>query len=266
MITSKQLPIRLLVILLVAVVAAVFLNKYVLKDELVSSPKFVINAGNYLFVKTEGFRQFLDKIKNFKNLVNQNDGLKKEQEIIRDLRAKIDNLENENNFLRRAVRVSQKFDYPIIYAGVFNLNLGPTGYNVLLNKGTEDGISEGDIVITDEGVLVGKIQKVMQNFSRVLFVSDSEFKITAKVIGSGTSGIARGALNDGMYLDFVVQEDEIKEGDVLISTGNDEFPPALIVGSVDLVESNETQMFKKVRISPNVKDAKLGRVLVIKIR
>ncbi|MDO8640169.1 MAG: rod shape-determining protein MreC, partial [Nitrosarchaeum sp.] len=100
--------------------------------------------------------------------------------------------------------------------------------------------------MTAEGEIVGKVQKVMNNFSRVIFVSDPEFKITAKVVGSDTSGIARGALSEGVYLDFVVQEDDIKEGDVVISTGNDLFPPALVLGFVDYVESNVTQMFKKV--------------------
>ena len=86
------------------------------------------------------------------------------------------------------------------------------------------------------------------------------------MMGSGTAGIARGALNAGMYLDFVVQADEIKEEDVLISTGNDQFPPSLIIGSVDHVEANANQMFKNVRIHPAVKDIQLGRVLVIKIK
>ena len=248
----KRFPVKLGVILLVAVIGAIFLNKYIVKDGLTFYPKSFINLGSYLFTKAENF--------------GGNDKLKQDQEIIFGLKAKIDNLENENDFLRRTARIVQKLDYPIIYAGIFNLNLVPTGYNVLLNKGAQDGVSEGDVVITAEGLLVGKIQTVMQNFSRVLFVSDPEFKITAKVMSSGTAGIARGALNEGMYLDFVVQEDEIKDEDVLISTGNDLFPPALVVGSVDRVESNATQMFKKVRIRPAIENARLGRVLVIKMK
>ena len=248
----KRSPIKLGIVLLAAVIGAIFLNKYFVKNQLGFYPKSFVNFGSYLFAEAENF--------------GGNDKLKQDQEMIGSLRAKIDDLENENDFLRRAIHVSQKFDHTIVYAGVFNLNLAPAGYNMLLNKGVEDGISEGDVVVTAEGVLVGNIQKVMQNFSRVLFVSDPEFKITAKVVGSETSGIARGALNEGIYLDFVVQEDEIKEKDMLISTGSDMFPPALVIGSVDYVESNTTQMLKKVRIRPAVKDAKLGRVLVIKMK
>ena len=248
-----------------AVIGAIFLNKYVMKDRMVFYPKSFINFGSYLFMKAENFGGFMVKVENFNRLASENDKLKQNQEAVLGLKAKIDDLENENDFLRRAARVSQKFDYPVVYAGIFNLNLAPNGYNVLLNKGTQDGVSEGDVVVTAEGILVGKTQKVMQNFSRVLFISDPEFKITAKVMSSETSGIARGAFNEGMFLDFVVQGDEIKEGDMLISTGNDQFLPALIIGSVDRVEANLTQMFKKVRIRPAVKDIQLGRVLVIKL-
>lgn len=251
---------------MVVVIGAVFLNKYVLKDRLIFYPKSFINLEVFLFSKSEKLGGFINNIENFNRLANENDQLKQDQNVVSVLKAKIDDLENENDFLRRAARVSEKFDYPIVYAGIFNLNLAPTGYNVLLNKGVQDDISEGDVVVTAEGVLVGKVDKVMQNFSRVLFISDPEFKITAKVMSSGTSGIARGALNEGMYLDFVVQEDEINEGDILVSTGNDLFPTALVIGSVDHIEANETQMFKKVRIRPAIEEIQLGRVMVIKIK
>ena len=266
MITSKQSSIRLLVILLVAVIGAIFLNKYVIKKSFVFYPKFFVNLSSSVFVKIENFGGFLEKIENFNRLASENDKLKQDIAVVSKLEAEIDDLKSENEFLRRSVGISNKLAYQVVYAGIFNLNLGPTGYNVLLNKGSSDNISEGDIVITAEGEIVGKTQKVMNNFSRVLFVSDPEFKITAKVMGSDTSGISRGAFSEGVYLDFVIQEDEIKEGDIVISTGNDLFPPALVLGSVDHVESSVTQMFKKVRIRPAIKEIKLGRVLVIKIK
>lgn len=262
----KKPQAKLSVILLTAIIGVVFLNKYLIKDRLDFYPKSFINLGSYLFTNAESVGGFVGKIKNFNRLASENDKLKQDREIVLSLKAKIDDLENENDFLRHAARISQKFNYPVIYAGIYNLSLTPIGYNALLNKGIKDDVSDGDIIITAEGILVGKIQKAMHNFSRVLFISDPEFKITAKVINSNTIGIARGALNEGMYLDFIVQADEIKEEDILISTGNDLFPPALVIGSVEHVEANMTQMFKDVRIRPAAKDSQLGRVLVLKMK
>lgn len=265
------------VILLTAVIGTVFLNKYFLRDKLFFYPKPFINLRSYLFTKTEKLRGFVGKIEHFNRLASENDKLRQDNEALLSLKVKIDDLENENDFLRRATRVSQKVGYPIVEAGIFNLNLTPIGYNVLLNKGAEDGISEGDIVVTSENALVGMVQKVMHNFSRVLFISDPEFKITAKVMGSGTAtgiggaplkavaGIARGSLSEGMNLDLIVQEEQIKEGETLISSGNDIFPSALVIGFVDHVESRATQIFKKVKIRPAINDTQLGKVLVIKM-
>ncbi len=44
------------------------------------------------------------------------------------------------------------------------------------------------------------------------------------------------------------------------------FPPALVIGFVDHVESRAAQMFKKVRIRSAIKDTQLGKVLVIKMK
>ncbi|OGM99270.1 MAG: rod shape-determining protein MreC [Candidatus Yanofskybacteria bacterium RIFCSPLOWO2_01_FULL_41_34] len=262
----KKSPIKSGAILLIAVIGAIFFNKHIIKDGFIFYPKTLINMGSYLFIKAENFGGLVGKIKNFNRLADENDRLKEDEELIVNLRAKIDNLEEENEFLRQAARITRKLKYPVVYGGIFNFNLAPTGYNVLLNKGSQDGISEGDIIVTTEGVLVGKIQIVMKNFSRVLFVSDPEFKITSKVLNSKTVGIARGSLNEGMYLDFIVQSDEIQEKDIIISTGNDFFPPALIIGFVDHIEDNSNQMFKKIRIRPAVKDVKLGKVLILQIK
>ena len=65
---------------------------------------------------------------------------------------------------------------------------------------------------------------------------------------------------------FFVQGVERKKGSTLISTGDDLFPPALIVGFVDQIETNVAQIYKKVRIRPAIKDVRLGKVLVIKVK
>ena len=112
--------------------------------------------------------------------------------------------------------------------------------------------------------MVGQVRQVFKNFSKILFIADPNFKINAKVAGSDTVGIARGALKDGLLFDLIVQGDQIKEGDLIVSSGNDLMPSALNIGTVSLVEVNETKIFKKVKIMPAVNKIKLGRVLIIK--
>jgi len=262
----KKTSLKSWAVLLSMVVGIVFLNKLFLKDRFVVYPKYLMKFSANLFDKSESFRYFSQKIIRINSVADENERLKQENRIVLSLKAKIDGLEKENDFLRRAVRVSEKLDHQIIYGGIYNINLSPLGHNALVNKGIADNVSDGDIVITAEGILIGKIQKTMQSFSRILLISDTEFRVTAKTLDSGTSGILRGDFTEGAYLDFVVQADTIKEGDILVSTGNDMFPGGLILGVVDYVETNESQIFKKVKIHPSIKDVQLSKVLILKIK
>lgn len=260
----KKSPLKLIVVFLLAASIVFILGVYTSLGRLQTIPRFAVNSLAVLFGKFEAFNKFAGELRRFRSLADENSNLKEENFDLLSRLARLDVLEEENDFLRRALDIEQEIGRDVVYAHVFNVNFGPDGYNVLLNKGSRDGVKKDDIVITEQKALVGVIEEVSNNFSRVLFVFDPEFKITARVLDSVTAGIATGAHREGMYLDLIAKEDEIKEGDVLISTGDDMFPPALLVGSVAYVETNESQMFKKVRIDPAAGSQRLGRVVVLK--
>ena len=226
-------------------------------------PGFAVNRLSYLFGKFNAFHKLAGQARQWKNLSARNEQLEKENNNLLAGLAKLDVLEEENAFLKKAIGIRQSSGKNIVYANVFNFNLGHDGYNVLLNKGTADGVAKDDVVVTEEQALVGIVQEVSANSSRVLFISDTKFKITAKVMGSATVGIVKGALSQGLYFDLVAKEDEVKEGDTLISTGNDIFPAALIVGKVAHVEVNESQTFKKIRVDRPSEIKYLGRVIIL---
>ena len=219
---------------------------------------------SYLFSRMESAGFFFRGLAGIKNTITENEDLKKENLSLLSRLADYEDLKDENGFFRRALGISPRFNNKIVYANIYQFQLGSDGYDVLLNKGARDGVVKGDIVITEEGILIGRIEKANDNFSHVLAVSDTDFKITAKVLNSDTIGIAKGALTQGLYFDLIVQNDSIKEGEIVVSSGMDLFPPALIVGTVSYVETNETDLFKKVKIKPAMGEVKIGRVLIIR--
>lgn len=260
----SSVKITLSIFLILAAIAVIFLNKYVFKDVSILYPGFVKNSLIFGWNKINVIKSAAGVLKSRKKLALENEELQKKNNELTHASVILDDLKNENEFLRKAVNIIPKINRDAVYGNVFNLSLTPGGYSMLINKGTADGISENAAVITEEGVLVGQVWKVFKNFSRILFVADRNFKINAKVAGSDTVGIARGALKDGLYFDLIVQEDQIREGDLVVSSGNDMFPAALIIGTVSHVEINETQIFKKVKIIPAVNKIKLGRVFMVK--
>ena len=259
---------KTILVLFAVVVSLIFADSYFFDRKINNFGTVMIQRpASYLFSMMESASwrsgSFFQGLIGSGNVVSENENLTKENLELLSRLADYEDLKNENEFLRKALDISPRFNGETVYANIYQFQLGLDGYDILLNKGASDGIAEGDIVVTEEGVLVGRIEKVHDDFSRVLIVSDTNFSITAKVLNSDTVGIARGALNQGLYFDLIVQSDLIKEGDTVVSSGMDIVPPALIVGTVSHVGTEDTDLFKKVKIRPAMREVKIGRVLII---
>ena len=259
-------PLKLLLILVFSLGLLIFINRQFFDNKISFNflPRYGQESSAYIFKKLSIFKNIAASLGTISNLVNRNIELEKTNS---DLLSKISKMEitnSETSFLKKAVGIKEDIKSDLKIGNIYAWSLGPNGYSVLLNKGEADSISIGDILISEEKVLIGTVEKVENNFSRILTVIDPGFRITAKVIGSDTIGIANGALNDGLSFNLIVQDDKIAEGDVVVSSGNDIFPDSLIIGKVSKVELTENQLFKKVLIEPAMKDIILGSVIIIK--
>ncbi len=261
---EKPLKTAPLLFLIVAATAVIFFNKYIIKDMSIFYPRFFRNFFVVIWEKSGNIRTAAAELKKWRKLAEENEALKQKNNELANLTVLVDELENENKFLKKTLNFIPTINKDVAYGNVFNLSLTPAGYSLLLNKGADSGIVEGETVINEEGILIGQIQQVFKDFSKILFVADPNFKINARILGTDTAGIAKGSLKDGLKFDLIVQSDQIKEGDTVVSSGNDMFPSALIIGTVSHIESSETQIFKKVKIMPAVSKIKMGRVLILK--
>lgn len=172
-------------------------------------------------------------------------------------------VEDENVFLREALGLPEKSRPNPILGGVFASISGPQGHYYLINKGSHQGIKLDQGVISEKGVLIGRIDEVSEDHSRAVSLTDATFKVTVKTFESNISGIAQGALNLGMTMDFVAENENIKEGEMIITSGNDFLPAGLIIGKIRSIEHEAGNLFKKVAVSPSVWDFAPTMVLII---
>jgi rod shape-determining protein MreC len=203
-----------------------------------------------LFNDSSRLHGFISALTNWRNLASENEDLKAKLQDKTASMAVAGQLQRENEQLRLALGLAAKTKQTIIPASIYNISLAPDGYTALINKGANNQVIVGNIVIGEHNILVGTVQAVFPNSARVVLISDPSFKVTVLVMGGQTKGIAHGVLDKGMILDLVVQGDEIKDGDTLISSGDDMIPGGLIVGTVSHVESNNAKLFKQVNIIP----------------
>lgn len=239
----------LLSVVIIVVLGFLSLNAYVLHRMRTVYAPFAIARARWYDAAGQA-HELLDYIGHWQNLAKENQDLKDQLRQATVNEASVQALQSQNDFLQKSLGLKTSLDKNVIPAGLFNVSLTPTGYAALVNKGSRDGVSAGSPVISASGVLVGRIQAVFPSSAQVMLVSDPAFSVTVRVLNGSASGIARGALSNGLNLDLIVQTDQISEGDTLVSTGNDSTPAGLVVGTVSNVQTNTTQLFKKVSVTP----------------
>lgn len=251
-----------LIFTLIAVGLLVFLFTYI---------QAASNAVNYftqetrvlMYSRLSFIGTFISEIKTVKKLTEENIQLKKEKQSLIVNLANQEKLEKENIFLREFLGLEITQEMRSLIAGVFNLEFTPRGHRLSINKGQKDGVKKDDVVISSPGVLIGIVDRPFENYSRIIAVTNLDFKTTVKIISKNTFGIAMGAAGDGIYLDFVSENDDIVKGDTVVTTGNDILPAGLIVGRVVQVDSNSGSLFKNVRVKPAMEEINLSQALVL---
>ena len=143
-------------------------------------------------------------------------------------------------------------------------------HSIVLGLGSDDGVKVGHVVLSDQG-LVGRISEVGTNYSKVLLVTDSSSVVSALVQGSRATGIVRGQFGDSLIMDWLLQTEPVKEGDVVITAGlgigeelRSLYPKGLVIGTIAQVQTAEAAAYNRAIITPAVDLRRLEHVLVVK--
>ena len=152
---------------------------------------------------------------------------------------------------------------PSIAASVIGEDGSPWFKTIMIDRGSADGLRDGLPVIASDGI-VGQTVKVAAGSARVLLLTDNASSIAGLVQRSRARGVVKGKGNDRCSLDFTLHEEDVKVGDVVVSSGmGGVFPKGLPVGEVSMVKKGEYGIFQSVELRPKVNISRLEEVLVI---
>lgn len=239
-------------LILAAVAGVILLNKYVLTGFLPSGvygvfeKPGIILAGNFgEFISYA--RGMLSSGFSLSRLIAENEFLKIENLKLIDQAARLQKIESENVFLRKQLAVEPKIQHPLLAAKVFSLNQNIISSTLLIDKGKADGVEKSMAVISAGNVLVGMVDEVFSNHSRVLLLDDGRSAVNVKIGVNNVIARAKGfGGGGGLILDLVTNQEEIKEGDSIITSGLDYLPEFLLIGRVSGVELKGGNLFKTV--------------------
>jgi rod shape-determining protein MreC len=133
---------------------------------------------------------------------------------------------------------------------------------VYIDRGVDHGIQENMAVITPSGI-VGKVLRVFPGTAQVLVITDQTSGVGAILEKTRLQGIAKGAADGGVKLDYVMSDEKVEVGDTVITSGGDKiFPKGLALGRVASVAPGKN-MFLNIRLTPAADLGRLEEVLVI---
>lgn len=154
---------------------------------------------------------------------------------------------------------------PMLAAQVIGASADPTSHTLFINRGEHDRIRRDMAVITPDGI-VGKIVEVFtNNTAQVLLINDKDSGVGALFADSRTHGVVKGTGDPLPIMDYVVDDEKVHPGEVLLTSGEDRiFPKGLPIGIVK--DASPSQPFQIIHVQPAVHLDRLEDVLVLLTR
>jgi rod shape-determining protein MreC len=121
---------------------------------------------------------------------------------------------------------------PQVAAETISDSRGPFANTRLANAGRDKGVTEGNPVLSEHG-LVGRVVGVSDHVSRILLLTDAESRVPVILVRTNGRAILTGDGGGSPILDYVRTAIGIKEGDRVLTSGDGGvFPRGLPVGTV----------------------------------
>lgn len=217
------------------------------------------------FVKNE-----LELFNEKKDLYEKYTKLKEKVEKTDLYYAQIEELQKEVTELKSTLDLNSTLsEYTYINATVVNRNIGYWYNNLVIDKGSKNGIKQGDAVIISSG-LIGKVTSVSNFSSTVKLLTSDEIsnKISVKV--NSDKGYLYGLLIGydkelNIYkIEGITDSDFIKKGDKVTTTGlTDYFPSGILIGTVSNVVKDEYDLNSIVEVKPSVNFENISIVTIL---
>ena len=151
----------------------------------------------------------------------------------------------------------------MVPANVVAEDLSPWFQAVIIDQGSASGIGPGMPVITDSGV-VGVVVGTTPGASKVLLILGPQSRVDVYIQRTRARGSVRGRSQQDCELAYVLREEDVRPGDLVLTSGLAAvYPKGLVVGEVSRVERLPHGLFQHAELQPAVDFRKLEEVFVI---
>lgn len=210
----------------------------------------------------EGATSFFDRFLNSSQIYEQNIRLQAELNEYRGRLVDYDKVKQENEQFRKILGIQEKRkDMTLESAAVIARDHTNRFFMFTIDKGSLDGVSYLDPVITEDG-LVGYVSEVSLTSAKVMTILDVTIAVGAYCSATRDVGIVTGTIelsSAGLcQIEYLPRDSEIARGDMILTGGGNFFPKDLIVGTVEQasISSHGISMVATIRPAAQVRTVK----------
>lgn len=200
-------------------------------------------------------------------IMRENAELKSEINELNNKLAEYESALEENEFYKNYLEIKEQHtDFVMEPSAIISRNAEDPYGSFVINKGSLNGISVHDPVITDAG-LVGYISEVNPSYSKVTTILDLNIKIGGLDNRTNDVGIVSGELSlaeqGKTKMVNILRSSGVASGDFIVTAGGGVFPKGIIIGKVDSIHNAKVDTSLYAVITPIVDLAEIRDVMVL---
>jgi len=276
-----------LIFLLFFIIILIFFN-------LTASPKIIKNFFYFLsapfqkisWKSSANLADFLETYLKAREIKEENKKLREEVNHLLNKTVKLVDLEKENRILRETLNSPLKEEFNFILVEVLGKDISED--SLLIDKGLKEGIKEGLPLVNQQKVLIGRVQEVYDNFSKVNLIYNKNMSFNVRILRrnilensqnqiqenetqkENSKEIFASAKGEGkgkIKIEMIPSREEIQEKDLVVTTNLGAiFPEGLLVGSIAKIKKSDLIPFQEAEIFLpfDLKDLKILYVITTK--
>lgn len=218
------------------------------------------------YAPVQGIEEGSGYLSSLVKLQQENQLLREQQLKAANLLLRQDHLELENQRLRALLDMKSRQPVASQIAEILYATRDPFSRKLILNRGSQQGVKEGQIVVDEQGV-IGQLTRVYPLQAELTLISDQNQAVPVQVVRNGLRGVLFGSGDGNLELRFLDANADVKEDDLLVTSGLDGlYLPGLPVAVVKQVDREAAYAFARIRCEPVAGVEQHGMVLILGLR
>jgi rod shape-determining protein MreC len=192
----------------------------------------------------------------------ENETLKRELQTQQVRMQEIRALAQQTESLRQLLELRKRAGVETIASEVIGAGAATDVRAYTIDKGSSEGVLKDMAVISPAGV-VGRVILSSRRAAQVQLLIDRNAAAAALIERTRAQGIVLGQGGDTLLMDFVPGTADVKQGDLVVTSGIDAiFPKGFVIGTVEIVDRGPGT-FHRITVRPAVDFSRLEEVLVV---